>query len=159
MAEYGSNFDYGLSPYYKDDGGVIVADFEADKTQGVKNLEVQFTDLSIGENINVWYWNFGDGRTSSEQNPLHFYNRPGRYTVSLTVSNGTDYDIETKINYITVDGICSPDIAPKPDINLYVRGYGIVNKIDTGINITTRLIDSFVELGFSRGNGPTLIFD
>gem|GEM_PF-4537706 len=36
--------------------------------------------------INQWAWNFGDGSTSSEKNPVHVYNDPGQYTVSLTVT-------------------------------------------------------------------------
>jgi gliding motility-associated-like protein len=45
-----------------------------------------FVDNSIG--ATSWLWNFGDGNTSSLQNPLHVYNALGTYTVSLTVSNG-----------------------------------------------------------------------
>ena len=37
------------------------------------NLDVQFMDLSEMTNIVSWAWNFGDGNTSTEQNPLHTY--------------------------------------------------------------------------------------
>lgn len=52
---------------------------------------VQFTDLST--NLpDTWAWNFGDGNTSTEQNPLHTYANTGNYTVSLTASNAFGSD-------------------------------------------------------------------
>jgi PKD repeat protein len=44
---------------------------------------VKFTDKS--KNAARWYWDFGDGKNSTEQNPLHVYSKPGNYTVKLTV--------------------------------------------------------------------------
>ena len=35
-----------------------------------------------------WVWDFGDGGTSNQPNPSHFYSQPGNYMVSLTVSDG-----------------------------------------------------------------------
>jgi PKD repeat protein len=49
---------------------------------------IQFTDTSAG-NPTSWSWNFGDGATSSAQNPSHAYSSGGTYTVTLQVSNGT----------------------------------------------------------------------
>ncbi|HPG38752.1 MAG TPA: PKD domain-containing protein [bacterium] len=51
-----------------------------------------------------WQWDFNnDGDIdATTQNPLFIYNEPGVYTVSLTVSDGTNTDKETKYNYITV---------------------------------------------------------
>jgi PKD repeat protein len=65
------------------------ADFSADVFDCCDPLEVQFTDLSTaGDNpIVSWYWEFGDGYTSTDPNPSHIYD-DGVYTVSLTV---TDY--------------------------------------------------------------------
>jgi len=79
----------------------LAADFTADKTEGVKPLTVQFTDQSTGE-ITSWYWEFGDGETSTEQNPIHTYNSTGYFTVSLTVTGPGGSDTETKENYIHV---------------------------------------------------------
>ena len=45
---------------------------------------MQFTDQSTGA-ITAYLWDFGDGSTSSEQNPLHTYASDGTYTVTLTV--------------------------------------------------------------------------
>jgi PKD repeat protein len=81
------------------------AEFSADKTTGAAPLTVSFTDNSTKQQfITSWEWDFGDGATSIEQNPLHIYTTAGLYTISLTVTdkfgNG---DMETRADYITVD--------------------------------------------------------
>ena len=63
-----------------------VANFSSNVTQGSAPLSVQFTDLS--KNATIRNWNYGDGATSTEQNPTHTYFSAGNYTVNLTVSNG-----------------------------------------------------------------------
>ena len=62
-----------------------VAHFYASPTSGVAPLTVNFTDQSKGQ-ITSWSWDFGDGSTSTEQNPSHTYTDSGKYTVSLTVT-------------------------------------------------------------------------
>ncbi len=79
----------------------LVAEFSGTPTIGFAPLEVQFTDLSSGA-ISSWTWNFGDGTTSSEQNPSHTYTEPGKYSVALTITGLAGSDVENKINYITV---------------------------------------------------------
>lgn len=49
-------------------------------------LVVTFSDQSSGT-ITDWLWDFGDGNTSTQQNPVHTYAAPGQYTVCLTASN------------------------------------------------------------------------
>ncbi|OHB53896.1 MAG: hypothetical protein A2Y10_14890 [Planctomycetes bacterium GWF2_41_51] len=63
-----------------------------------------FMDASRGDaNITNWQWNFGDGQTSEEKDPIHVYTQPGNYTVSLTVRNSLGAThTETKPNYIRV---------------------------------------------------------
>jgi hypothetical protein len=48
-------------------------------------LTVNFKDTSPGPKTAEWYWVFGDGATSSLQNPSHLYARPGTYTVRLYI--------------------------------------------------------------------------
>jgi PKD repeat protein len=80
------------------------ADFLTMHTSGLEPLTVSFTDTSTSyDGIVSWAWDFGDGETSAEQNPIHVYNE-GVYTVSLTVwDTDVDNDTETKINFITVN--------------------------------------------------------
>ncbi len=53
---------------------------------GQSPLTVRFTDHSLGSPTG-WQWDFGDGTTSTEQNPTHVYTTVGKYTPRLTVSN------------------------------------------------------------------------
>jgi parallel beta-helix repeat protein len=64
----------------------LVANFNAAPVTGIMPLTVQFIDTSTG-NPTSWQWNFGDGSTSSLQSPSHVYTEPGKYTVTLTISN------------------------------------------------------------------------
>ncbi|MBP2134261.1 beta propeller repeat protein [Methanomicrobium sp. W14] len=56
------------------------------KNSTEKRPVIIFTDVSSG-NPGSWMWSFGDGKTSDEKNPVHVYETPGIYDVSLTVSN------------------------------------------------------------------------
>ncbi len=75
------------------------AAFSPSKTSGVFPLEVDFVDRSTG-NVTSWTWDFGDGSSSNEQNPTHVFTDAGRYTISLTVDDGTNNSITTKNNLI-----------------------------------------------------------
>jgi PKD repeat protein len=83
------------------------ADFSGNPTGGTEPLTVDFTDLSAG-NPTSWSWDFGDGGSSTQQNPSYTYNNAGTYTVTLTATNTCGSDGETKIDYITVDPCVPP---------------------------------------------------
>lgn len=59
----------------------LVASFSASPTTGKAPLKVTFTDKSSGTPTS-WSWNFGDGSTSAEKNPVHNYSAAGNYTVN-----------------------------------------------------------------------------
>jgi uncharacterized repeat protein (TIGR01451 family) len=77
------------------------ADFLASPTLGFAPLTVTFTDQS-SHSPTTWLWHFGDGSTSTEQNPTHTFTLPGIYTVTLTASNLQGIDTIVKHNIITV---------------------------------------------------------
>jgi gliding motility-associated-like protein len=77
------------------------ADFSAASIQGCSPFTVQFRDNSTGSPTQ-WFWDFGNGITSSAQNPTVVYTTAGKYTVRLIVRNAADQDYEQKTNYITV---------------------------------------------------------
>ncbi|PSR01071.1 MAG: hypothetical protein BRD50_09275 [Bacteroidetes bacterium SW_11_45_7] len=79
----------------------LTADFSANIKADCSPLIVSFTDQSSG-NPTSWQWKFGNGNSSSQQNPGAIYVNPGDYTVTLIVSNGSDSDTITKTNYLTV---------------------------------------------------------
>ena len=64
---------------------IRLADFVANRTSGSASLPVQFTDASLGD-VTGWSWEFGDGGTSTVENPSHTYHTRGTYTVTLTVT-------------------------------------------------------------------------
>ena len=64
----------------------LEASFTVTNTSGSPPLEVRFNDLSEGQ-ITTWLWDFGDGNSSGESNPVHVYTQPGNYRPTLTVAN------------------------------------------------------------------------
>ena len=104
---YGS--DTETKPAYITAGGKPTADFTADERRGVKPFTVTFTDLSTG-NPTSWKWDFGDGNSSIEQNPVHTYQQEGAYDVTLTVSNayGTDTIKKTGMTPVVSQPIATP---------------------------------------------------
>ena len=89
----------------------LKASFMGDPTSGNAPLNVKFTDLSAG-NPNSWLWNFGDGATSTDRNPVHIYTQPGVYTVFLTVARGEERSSDVRYQYIKV---VSPGKPPVPN--------------------------------------------
>ncbi|MCX8071353.1 MAG: PKD domain-containing protein [Candidatus Binatia bacterium] len=62
---------------------------DADPDFGAPPLSVQFTSEVECTAGDVQYkWDFGDGSTSSEPNPVHTYTKAGEYTATLTVTAG-----------------------------------------------------------------------
>ncbi|UUX92556.1 lectin like domain-containing protein [Methanoplanus endosymbiosus] len=88
--------------------GMPQSEFTASPIAGTKPLEVQFTDESTG-NPTSWLWDFGDGDTSTLQNPEHTYTESGNYSVSLEVSNSAGSNSITKTDYISVSGLTPSD--------------------------------------------------
>ncbi len=78
-----------------------VAEFSADPTEGKAPLTVAFTDKSTGSPTS-WKWSFGDGTSSTKQNPTHKYCKVGSYTVKLTATNAEGSNTVTKTDYIKV---------------------------------------------------------
>ncbi len=72
----------------------VKADFSVSTTTAQTGSIIQFTDRSSGD-IASYSWDFGDGETSTEQNPSHSYNDMGNYTVSLKVTNHLSDDTKT----------------------------------------------------------------
>ncbi|MFH2094465.1 MAG: C25 family cysteine peptidase, partial [Bacteroidota bacterium] len=85
------------------DPNAFMTDFYASATVIIEGQSVDFFDDTQNGPATSWTWNFGNGQTSSVQNPAAIvYDIPGFYTVTLTSSDGTDTDTETKIDYIEV---------------------------------------------------------
>lgn len=83
-----------------------VAAFNSAPNSGTAPLNVAFSDISTGA-ITSWLWDFGDGSTSTLQNPSHAY-AAGTYTVSLTVNGPGGSDVELKPALIAVTNAPGP---------------------------------------------------
>jgi hypothetical protein len=78
------------------------ADFEFQYLKGRKR-GVSFVDASIGE-VESWLWEFGDGESSTDQNPIHYYQKGGvHYNVSLTVNGPAGKDVKTRFWEVMVE--------------------------------------------------------
>ncbi|MEI8202251.1 MAG: M4 family metallopeptidase [Bacteroidota bacterium] len=77
-----------------------VANFSANVTATCTGV-VAFTDLSTNGPIS-WLWNFGDGTTSTQQNPIHAYTTNGTYSIMLKVTNNFGNNIDTVLNMVSV---------------------------------------------------------
>ena len=80
------------------------AAFNATPTSGAAPLAVLFADQSTpgSSEITDWAWDFGDGTSSTQQNPSKTYSQAGVYTVKLTVTSAAGSDVITKANHISV---------------------------------------------------------
>mgnify|MGYP002640005246 CR=1 FL=1 len=81
-----------------------------------------FQDLSTvdppSEPITSWDWDFGDGQTSSEQNPTHLYTSAGDFEVSLTTYTGSLNCAQTIVQMVSVSS------APIPDFDFTIVCFG-----------------------------------
>jgi len=75
-----------------------VAQFTGSPLVGAPPLAVSFSDQSANSPTS-WSWTFGDGNASTAQNPSHTYTAVGNYTVSLTATNASGQDTETKLDF------------------------------------------------------------
>lgn len=75
---------------------VTVSPVSADFSYVDNNGTVSFTDLST--NATSWFWEFGDGSTSTLQNPVHTYASGGSYTATLTINGLADCSADELID-------------------------------------------------------------
>ncbi|MCP4684763.1 MAG: PKD domain-containing protein [bacterium] len=99
---------------------------------GFQDFAVAFSDSSIGD-ITSWQWDFGDDSTSTEQHPVHVYETPGIYSVSLEVSGSCGANTLAKSNLVVLSTPLDPatvaySISPNPAI-LEVVGTDTIAKV------------------------------
>jgi len=108
---YGSDLVGAYANYIVYKGGIThsaapVADFVAATTSSCTGT-IQFTQTS-SNNPTSFLWTFGDGTTSTLQNPSHTYTSNGTYTVTLKATNSYGNNTKTKTSYITINLAAAP---------------------------------------------------
>ena len=141
--------------------GTHTISFYGSDDEGVGDIYIDDITATGPGLITEWEWDFGDGGTSDQPNPVHEYTMAGMYDVTLIVTDANGTDEEVKTEYITVT-------EPIPDIDLTIAG--LVNCVpgsavfawepntvtvaniknqgtDTATNIVVRLYASDVDDG------------
>ncbi|MDA3911865.1 MAG: C25 family cysteine peptidase [Bacteroidales bacterium] len=136
-----------------------VADFSGTPLTIFEGESVTFTDLSSSPA--EWSWTFGDGGTSTQINPVYTYNTAGTYTVSLTVTNPLDSDIETKVDYITVNPNTNPPTSDFVADQTTVTMGTTVNFTDLSANLPTSWEWTFDggDIASSTDQNPSVVYD
>ncbi len=127
-------------------GSIPSTEFFADIRTGDPPLTVAFHDGTSG-NPSAWLWQFGDGTTSTEKNPVHTYTKVGYYNTTLTAGNAFGVDTLTRTNHIMVGNPTLPVSPREPTV--LIPGIPAVNK-------TGGLIGLILEArGSAEKNLPT----
>lgn len=78
--------------------------FSATPLDACADEAITFTDLTTANPpATSWLWTFGDGTTSTQQNPVHFYNDTGWFSVTLVVGNNGCYDTLRIQDYVHIN--------------------------------------------------------
>jgi PKD repeat protein len=88
-------------------GSPPVAQFTGGPNSGPAPLAVGFNDMSTGA-VSSRSWDFGDGGSSTAQSPVHTYDTPGTYAVTLSVSGPDGSDTHTEVDFVTITSIFGP---------------------------------------------------
>jgi len=92
------------------------ARFSVSPMMGYAPMTVRFTDRSSGMPL-AWHWDFGDGSTSSEQNPSHTYATAGKYVPTLTVSGSGGSDSHSSFVWVR-EKFVIPTFTPSPTVTV-----------------------------------------
>lgn len=115
------------------------ASFEYTSTDTYVGTLFQFTDKSTGEDL-TYEWDFGDGVTSTEQNPTHTFNEAGTYNVKLTITYSEDETSEhTEQIVITLKDIVN-------------------TAVDEGFSILASALTAADLVETLQGDGPFTVF-
>jgi PKD repeat protein len=135
----------------------MVALFSGDITSGIVPFTVTFTGMSSGT-PNTWYWEFGDGVTSTLQSPTHQYTTTGLRSVNFQATNTSSgaFDWENKTNYITAS-----ELAPIANFSQDTTAgfYPLtVTFTDTSLNTPLSWNWSFGDGSLSTVTNPTHVY-
>ncbi len=109
-----------------------------------------FTDQSTGS-VNSWSWNFGDGNTSTQQNPSHFYTYAGTYHVCLITTSSagcldtTCWDVEVLPRPLEAPNVFTPNNDGTNDLLVF-------KNLEYYPNSALKIYDRWGVLVYENGN-------
>ncbi len=121
-------------------GTIPKAEFAVEPQEGDPPLTVHFHDFSSGLPL-AWLWDFGDGTTSTEKDPVHMYSSEGRYAITLHVANAFGSDVLTRPDLVSV-GESGPAVIP---VQTVTETPAVQKNQSTGIVGMIRLARGSVE--------------
>ena len=146
----------------------VIASFAVNPSSGQAPLTVQFADQSIGAVIS-WNWNFGDGGTSTLQNPSHTYANAGSFTAQLTVTgssgqnNSTSHTITVTSNSAApVFGILAGNIVLSTQTGLFDQSVMVTNAGSAavaGVRLLVGGLRSGARLYNANGTNATVAYE
>ncbi|MBS3741218.1 MAG: carboxypeptidase regulatory-like domain-containing protein, partial [Candidatus Cloacimonetes bacterium] len=132
-------------------------DFTAVPDSGCAPIEVQFTDESTAQPTS-WLWQFGDGTTSTEQNPTHLYSEPSTYTVSLTATNSTGSSTLIRDDLIKAGEPPTADFGASPTAGTAPLGVSFINQSVQVSGFPTTWQWDFGDGGTSNSQSPGHVY-
>lgn len=141
----GTELGVDCGGFCKPCAGALSANFTEVITNGCTG-EVSFSDVSIG-GATSWNWDFGDGNSSTMQNPVHSYTNSGVYTISLTVGNSAGTNTITKTNHLM---IALPDPPTGTDADFCAP-----NAVTLSASANTGTINWYDDAGNYLASGPS----
>jgi len=154
-----------------------VVNFSANNSGGCSPLNIAFTDSSTNIQNANYFWNFGNGITSSQQNPSAVFINPGLYSISLLITNSTGckdslvktafievYDFnppeESTIKVVTVISDNSTSLSWNKSLANDFSYYKIYrNDLATGNYFPIGTINNSSETTFLDANNVNTLFD
>ena len=147
---------YTQSGYITTTLAVPIASFTSNITTGTVPLYVQFNDTSLNSPVS-WLWAFGDGSTSTAQNPVYEYTSAGSYTVVLTATNSAGANSTNVARYINASAITTPVVSFTSDTTTGVVPLTIRFN-DTSTNYPTSWLWNFGDGSISNVQNPSHVY-
>ncbi len=123
-----------------------VALFQHSGTPGTTAVAFYDSSFASSGSISSWSWDFGDGSTSTLQNPVHTYNAPGTYLVCLTITSTNPQCTSTTCDTINVGGIIT---------NCNAAFTAMQNSGNLSVNFTNQSTGTYSYMFWDFGDGST----
>ncbi len=119
-------------------------------------VSASFTNTSTGSN-STYLWDFGDGSTSSVENPSHVFSNTGPHTITLTVTNicGTDTysSIVSMVGLDELSNIGSVAVFPNPSFGVVTLSLNLLTQSDINLSVQNVLGKEIYKNNLKQSTG------